>query len=420
MPDAAAATDPNRKEDDEDQTNPDESGPNSNLVRECLRTVDRYRRNTLTKSEAIANIVQILGDYASNDSAEYIDMLDGSDRARERNERRGARTLRDDGDTGAGLTGEDGDDNGEYTAAGGRQLDDGAEPDRRIKRRRIGDADDDEDSVVDDKKREHGWAFYKEDDTLACDDPVLAETLIQKRRYIGKDGTVKAARARLATQFDKPDFPDSLWEYVLLGKYVDLDKVFTSIFVHGSNQQKLGRIGNVELAIGSSDPTPTKHITNHGEWVIAFGRYLDAVLYVYPGRAVELKRYQEYITLQFAAIGPGNHWRVLEYDKAVRTACGNSNKHRLDGNEFGHLVTQWLTGVGAGSGDTRTAKVPAGAASASKGPKPTCGRWNNGNCDYPNCTYRHVCNHCGSGEHRRINCPTAPVATDRQQAKGRK
>lgn len=373
-------------------------------IAQCLAIVERFRTAAVTKPVAIGEIIAVLGATANADAADYIAMLDDTQRDQTLAENRGTGIV-------AGAMAQRQLD--KPSEAVGPPRDDAHEPGSREpprKRKAVVDPDDgDDDDATEEKRVETEYAFYVSRDDVLVTDPAAAETLRRKTIYMGKDGSTKRAKAYLRTTYDRPEFPDSLLDFLLSNAYVDLDKVYSAIFSHGTNHTQLGQIGDLQLTYGAVDTTPTRRVTNLGDWTIAWGRYAPARIHAYPNQASELRRYQEWITSMFTAVGTGNAGVVIRLDKAIRTMCGSTNDKRLDKFEdFGHLVTQYVTSVGAGSSKSSGGGVSGGGAGRSRdgsgGAKPICRKWNAGNCDLRRCTFQHVCSGCGSDAHGESRC----------------
>lgn len=230
--------------------------------------------------------------------------------------------------------------------------------------------------------------------------PTVRETLRCKAIY-ARD--VTASKQSLICQPDCPQIPDPVWNDILLGKYVDLDKIFSAIHsIDGDNSESY-KVGDLELTAGPSKPK--KHVASSGEWVGAFGRYKQGVLFCYPHRADEFSAYEDHIIRQFGAVGEAGAVRVINYDRALRSEISRGNKYMLtDYAEWNHLFTAYIVAAGAGSQGASTAAEGASKRSRSeKRSNEVCQRYNQGRCNGRNCRYRHTC-FCGSKEHVYADC----------------
>ena len=103
---------------------------------------------------------------------------------------------------------------------------------------------------------------------------------------------------------------------------VDLSKVLGvhySSDVETKQSQDLGELFQLSIRV----PKQSKAITSHGDWVIAFGKTIQAISYALPGRNSEYVAYQAYMSGLFASITPSFHSRVIDLDKAIRLRTAN-------------------------------------------------------------------------------------------------
>jgi hypothetical protein len=227
-------------------------------------------------------------------------------------------------------------------------------------------------------------------------------TLRLKRNYLAD---VKTAKNKIVGHLRCPIFPDGLWSDVLLGRFIDLDKVYSGYYALESDYHHTQTIGDIDITLysGGSGSKPTKSVQTHGEWAIAFSRTRRAILFAYPHRADELEEYEWYVIGQFAAFSDvSQHYRILNLDRAIRLRVSQSNDLLLVSfSQFNNLVTHHLLGSAGpprgGQGSAKRAKL------AANGDVPICRRWNNGKCTSDSCRYRHLCLQCGS-KHQAKDC----------------
>ncbi|KAF8579935.1 hypothetical protein K439DRAFT_1295164, partial [Ramaria rubella] len=94
----------------------------------------------------------------------------------------------------------------------------------------------------------------------------------------------KGAKAELVSQRGCPKFPDSLWIDILLNQFVDLDKIYTRVYLLNPEYKHTEKVGDVEIVLnmGGSGSSVTKIIRTHREWIITFSSLKDTVLFTYP------------------------------------------------------------------------------------------------------------------------------------------
>ncbi|THU77822.1 hypothetical protein K435DRAFT_577222, partial [Dendrothele bispora CBS 962.96] len=102
------------------------------------------------------------------------------------------------------------------------------------------------------------------------------------------------------------------------------------------------QLGEFEIIFGSS--TPARKVTTHGEWMICWDQFCNAVTFLMPWRAGELNSYRAHITNLFSAhANPSYHVNVINYDKAVRIRASERRNILLsDIGSFTDLFITWI------------------------------------------------------------------------------
>ncbi|KAF9511016.1 hypothetical protein BS47DRAFT_1395416 [Hydnum rufescens UP504] len=99
-----------------------------------------------------------------------------------------------------------------------------------------------------------------------------------------KQKYIQMIKARLKSLLGSPKvlpFPTSLWELILLHKYIDLDKVHSIWNSRDVDEDTIHELGKLKITFGrlaASNP-----IATHGQWDIAWQLYSRAVRFAYPG-----------------------------------------------------------------------------------------------------------------------------------------
>ena len=206
-----------------------------------------------------------------------------------------------------------------------------------------------------------------------------------------------------------PEFPNSEWNNVLVGKAVNLDAVFSGMYSTIMDNRAIENIGDLELHFGAAKPAKT--VETHGDWVIAWRIAFKATRFIFPHRESELEEYNDYVTSYFVSIHPRAHWRVLNLDKAIRKQAGSVNNVSL--NEFGkfwYLETCHLqkhgTGKSSAPAKDRLAHKDGSGPISNWRKTNLCHLWNEGKCSHQasSCKFRHICELC-HGPHRKGLCP---------------
>ncbi len=224
---------------------------------------------------------------------------------------------------------------------------------------------------------------------------------------------VAADKADLLDTTIAPEFPDSEWNNLLLGKPVDFDVLLTSNFSSKTDDKHVEQVGDVELSYTSREPA--RKVTRYGDWVTAFEMFQEATVFAFPHRRSELAVYRTHIIRQFRTNDKIFDARVIDYDRADRKSVSQNRGFLLsDLTEFFPLYVQFISSTGS---STITATVQAASSSGKRlgggKSKPSnrkteaCIRYNNDACPNlaSNCRYQHICSGCNAKGHREPACP---------------
>jgi hypothetical protein len=132
---------------------------------------------------------------------------------------------------------------------------------------------------------------------------------------------VKAAKNEIVGHPRCPIFPDGLWTDILLGHFVDLDKVYSGYYALSSDYRHTQTIRDIDISLNSSSSSakPSRSVQTHGEWVIVFARLKGAILFAYPHWASELREYEHFVIGQFATFSDvWQHFRIINLDRAIQ------------------------------------------------------------------------------------------------------
>ncbi|KIJ39309.1 hypothetical protein M422DRAFT_257916 [Sphaerobolus stellatus SS14] len=150
-------------------------------------------------------------------------------------------------------------------------------------------------------------------------DPVVREMLDKKHFYLVN---YKEVKHDLLGQADCLAFPDSLWHNVIVGNYINLDKVYTGV------------------------RKTVKEVCLHSEWTVAFHSAKPTILYLYPNCQEEFATYESFIIGQFVATKPDEHCRVIALNKAIRKEAARVNNCTLmTVSSFNAFGTQYLNAI---------------------------------------------------------------------------
>ena len=107
--------------------------------------------------------------------------------------------------------------------------------------------------------------------------PELRHTLRRLKNY-AKD--VKFSKSDLINSAGAPEFPNSEWTNILHGHAVDLDCVFSSLYVLSPSDKQVEHVGDLELRYNAASPSKT--VQSARDWVIAWQRTVLATTYAFP------------------------------------------------------------------------------------------------------------------------------------------
>ncbi|KAJ7506312.1 hypothetical protein B0H11DRAFT_2186100 [Mycena galericulata] len=124
-------------------------------------------------------------------------------------------------------------------------------------------------------------------------------------------------------------------------------RVITSQFSVSHERQRTEAIEDgVQILFGSS--TRTKTIGTHAEWLTAWSKASEAIVFVFPHRRRELDPYRQYITDLFNSSAEHVHERIILLDRKLRNeVAGRRDLSLSDCGRFGHWERSFLNDSGA-------------------------------------------------------------------------
>ena len=201
-----------------------------------------------------------------------------------------------------------------------------------------------------------------------------------------------------------PQFPQAEWLNLLNRNAINLDHVFSNVYTVSYNSRDVVKLGkNVKLLHGSSSPAKT--IKTHGDWVIAWDFLVNATVFMFKHRKLELQTYGKHIQRFFAFLPVQLHSQVINYDQASWIRAAQQRDVELSNiADFADLQIQWINNP----------LNPAPGQAAETRPKQSgncrrsaaCRRWNEDRCpnSAANCNYLHVCSKCSNAGHIARDC----------------
>ncbi len=215
----------------------------------------------------------------------------------------------------------------------------------------------------------------------------------------------KNAVCSLDAQGDCPPFPYPLWRDILCNRHIDFGAIiedFQSVQAQYDDSVQLGE--GEELTVRCGATGKGCRIRTQGDWITAFDRYSEAVLWAYPHRQVELRKYHKHITAKFSSCV--DHARVTQYEAAARKyVLQNRHLTLADTHEFVDIAYSHLNPDGSAYQNDKSPRTRTkGGGNKKGGSTPTCGEFNSKKgCTFNPCKFRHVCRGCG-GDHPRHRC----------------
>jgi hypothetical protein len=239
--------------------------------------------------------------------------------------------------------------------------------------------------------------------------PDLRRTLAAMRKFAADPAH---AKARVLDSPIRPDFPTSLWADVIANAFVDFDRIYDYHFATGTEGRKaVHQLGELRLITDTSKVD--RRVRTPGDWIMAWAKYHDAVVFVFPHRRQELRVYGTHIQDTFLA-NPNGSDRVLQYDRRVRARAADSARLRLCDVTAFFSDYQYFIHNGGPSGTSGAGRAPA------KTPNPQrdsiddiCRRFNFTTCrDAGACKFKHVCIKCRKKGHSLNACGTGAGSSD--------
>lgn len=133
---------------------------------------------------------------------------------------------------------------------------------------------------------------------------------------------VKEVKRRFINHPGCPEFPHTEWDNIIAGRPVDLGVVL-------------------------SDDGRSQTVTTSSDWIRAWMRLAKAYRFAFPRRTEELRAYEEYIINKFDSSHVPYHFRVINFDKAVRKRVGSRRDLELsDFQKFEDLDISYFHQMG--------------------------------------------------------------------------
>ena len=239
-----------------------------------------------------------------------------------------------------------------------------------------------------------------------------------------------------------PPIPAKLVGRIVRGEFIDMSELLRD----NLEAQRRGAMRDPASAASSVGGTGRlrREVPDLLSWVQCFGMYTAVVGSKFPERVPKLLAYQTLIIREARRCG-GRGW--LSYDTYFRQQMVGEWKGEEWGRLNPYLFSSTFLALGGPQrvhcslcmeSDHREEECALARESAPKGPpareqmprwepprqargktlrQTACFTWNQGECTFPYCKFRHVCVRC-AGEHKIINC-RAPHNTPMERRTGR-
>ncbi len=403
------------------------------VTKKCQELVEAYRAQQATRAEVVRGINSAINeaDFDTEDARDraldsYLDMVFETDserrsgRSRERSRvgagrsrSRGRRSLQD-----RSKSPERRGPERSSSRTSHRQRDKSPRPSqrhsRRHRRRRSASSssrqtvDSDDDATRRKPKanaKKYGWAPTVETLKPSMRPEVKRTTELLREYRID----VAAAKADLLDSTFAPEFPESEWTNLLLGKPVDFDVVFAGRYSSKSVEKHVEQLGDVELSYQAREPS--KKVETSWDWIGAWEAFQRAMLFAFPHRSLELSTYRDHISEVFSSTAVSLHHRVFDYERACRKRVAFKRSLLLsDIFEFNLLHNQYVGSSGANfvAAEAEASKGSGSGKSKVARKADACLRFNARKCPAlaSQCKYRHVCSGCNAKGHIEPECPT--------------
>ncbi|KAI0784797.1 hypothetical protein C8Q75DRAFT_723794, partial [Abortiporus biennis] len=210
----------------------------------------------------------------------------------------------------------------------------------------------------------------------------LNKTLCLKENYMCN---TKFSVRQVLCYPECPDVPEEVWSDILKSKFVNFDKILSTLFTLEGDSKPSVKIGELKLSSLQSKPS---------HWVLVWFKYQSAVTFAFPHRLQELQDYFEHINYNFSTL-PDVPYKVINYDRAVRSLIGRSNQFLFtDFACFNYLYTMHivssLRGFSSNNSNSSVNRRRFGSSSE------ICKCFNDERCISTTCKYQHICFRCRS------------------------
>ena len=331
---------------------------NHEVTTNCIRITDKYRSGLIEKVPAILELQMAI---PRDDKTTYLSALTVYIKVLDRYERIRAPGGQEETDRVRAETAEPEQDDHQEDAA------------QATKRHRAPSSElDDNDSAR--RKisiRDLPWVTRNETSPSYLPLSLTATQSILKN--ISRD--FKTVKVSLLNSPTLPQFPKSEWVSLLSEHAVDLNHVLASHYSTSHEEKRTEHIGDLEFFI-SGHSKPTKAVKTHGNWVSAWDQTVEATLFVFEHRGMELREYRHHITQLFTSLNAPLHSRIIQYDRAMRNRVAQQRNLLLTNfSEFTdlHVLHIQKPGISGSHSEGRTCTVRSSTRR-----RDTCRRFNEG------------------------------------------
>ncbi|KAJ6614850.1 hypothetical protein B0H10DRAFT_1742927, partial [Mycena sp. CBHHK59/15] len=214
----------------------------------------------------------------------------------------------------------------------------------------------------------------------------------------------------IANSFHATALPDSQWKNVIGDRFVDFDSILTNSYAVEAEEPQQLVLGDTHVEIKKSKVV--SKISTHGQWIIAFRAYEDAVNFAFDSRHAELRTYWDHINDLFSSRTPDLHGRILNYDRAARIFVGQrrdvllSEVHKFRHVQDAHLLDGGIAVTPSSSTGGAGPKAKSLGGTKRKRTQEICRNFNRGQCKLgTGCNYQHACSECHGRGHVAPDCP---------------
>lgn len=137
-------------------------------------------------------------------------------------------------------------------------------------------------------------------------------------------------------------FPTVEWVSIVKGTPINLDNVFSSLYLVHSSKENLGCLGGIKISLEKVDPA--KQVQNAAEWSSAWKFAARAYTFILEHQHQELQDYGEWIEWAFSSRFTKSTPKIIMLDKAIWNFVASGQWYVVTNTtQFSHIYNTILT-----------------------------------------------------------------------------